>query len=79
MKDFIKGLKEGQKSFGESIGVIINSILLSLAYVFGIGLTSLIAKIIGKRFLDLRLEKKQTYWEELNLEKKKISTYYKQF
>jgi len=80
IKEFIKGLKEGQRGFGESIASLINSILLSLVYIFGIGMTSIIAKIFGKRFLDLKVdEKADTYWIDLNLEKKPIEEYYRQF
>ena len=47
--EFIRGFKEGQKSFGETIGIIINSILLSFVYLFGVGITFIFAGIfIGK-------------------------------
>jgi len=79
MREFIEGFKEGQKSFGESIAVIINSFLLTLVYVFGVGATSIIAKILGKKFLDLRFENKASYWEDLNLSKGPMKEYYRQF
>tara|TARA_Y100000310_G_scaffold336305_1_gene420452 strand:- start:261 stop:503 length:243 start_codon:yes stop_codon:yes gene_type:complete len=80
MKIFIEGFKEGQSEFGETIAVIINSILLTFVYVFGVGLTSIIGKIMGKRFLHSEKEKnKKSYWKDLNLEKEKIENYYKQF
>jgi len=78
LKEFIDDLKEGQKLFGETLAIIVNSALLSLVYLVGIGLTSIIAKIFGKKFLDLNFEKK-SYWEDLNLGKKEIKDYYKQF
>jgi len=77
---FIEELKEGQKEFGHDISAIINSALLTFVYVFGVGLTSLTAKIFGKKFIDLRIEKKnKTYWEDLNLGKKTKEEYYRQF
>ena len=80
IKDLLIGIKEGQKSFGEDIAIIINFLLLSLAYLFGIGITSMIAKIISKSFLDLKIDKNaKTYWQELNLGKKPIKEYYRQF
>lgn len=78
MEKFIHGFIAGQKSFGETIAVIINSVLLSLVYIFGVGLTSIIAKLLGKSFLDLKKEK-VSYWRELNLGKEDIKNYYKQF
>ncbi len=78
-KDFFKGVKSGQKHYGESIGVIINSALLSAVYLIGVGLTSLFAKISGKHFLDLKTKNQNTYWEELNLGKEDIEKYHRQF
>ncbi len=77
---FIKGFKAGQKSFGETIAVLVNSILLSFVYFIGVGGTSILAKIFGKHFLDLKINKQaQTYWQDLNLELKDKGDYYKQF
>ncbi len=77
---FFKEFKQGQKSFGETIATLINSILLSLVYFIGVGGTSIIAKIFDKRFLDLKIDRdSQTYWEELNLDKEELEESYKQF
>lgn len=78
IKGFIDGFKEGQKNFGESIAVIINSVLLSIVYFVGVGLTSIIAKLLGRNFLGLEF-KEGTYWEDLNLGKKERKEYYRQF
>ena len=78
--DFWKGIKKGQKEFGECIAVIINTILLSIVYFIGVGLTSIFAKLFGKHFLDLQVNGgKHTCWFELNLNKKPIQEYYRQF
>ncbi|MBL7056614.1 hypothetical protein ISS07_06900 [Candidatus Woesearchaeota archaeon] len=76
---FFEGFKEGARLFGENIVLIINSILLFLVYIFGVGFTSIIAKLVGKQFLNLKISKKGSYWSDLNLKKKKIKNYYKQF
>ncbi len=79
-KEFFEGYKEGQKSFGEHISVIINSILLTTVYFIGVGLSFIIARIFGKKFLDLSIDKeKKSYWEELNLTKKEKGEYFRQF
>lgn len=80
MKKFIEGFKEGQKEFGENIAIIVNSILLSIVYLLGFGLTSIFAKIFGKRFLELKQEEnRESYWDELNLGKRPLEEYYRQF
>ena len=79
-KVFFAKLKEGQKAFGDDIAEIVNTALLSAVYVLGVGLTSLAARIFGKKFLNLQINKNaKTYWEDLNLGKKKTEEYYRQF
>lgn len=80
IKEFVEGYKKGQKNFGDNISTIINSILLTLVYILGIGLTSIFAKIFKKHFLSLKIDKnKMTYWEDLNLSNKTMGDCYKQF
>ena len=76
---FFTGFKKGYKGFGHNITIIVNSILLSIVYIIGVGITSLISKITRKHFLDTKLSKNGTYWHDLNLKKKKIDQYYRQF
>ena len=77
---FIKGFKEGMKLFGERIAIIVNSALLLIVYLVGVGLTSIASKLVGKHFLDKKLSKsKDSYWEDLNLNKKPVDEYYRQF
>ena len=65
--------------FGNTIAIVINSILLSIVYFIGIEITSLVAKLIGKKFLEEELNDSQTYWEDLDLGKNKLEAYYRQF
>ena len=89
---FLSGFKEGFRSFGLCVTAIINTVLLTLTYFFAVALTSLAARAFKKQFLDLSQRdvragigqpssgpKKSTYWEELNLYKKDIKEYYRQF
>lgn len=79
-QNFFKHFKEGMQEFGETIAIIINSILLSAVYFIGVGLTSFFAFLAKKNFLEYKLERdKHSYWEELNLSKEKKEAYYKQF
>jgi hypothetical protein len=80
LRDFFTGFKKGQKGFGESISSIINSVLLGIVYVLGVGLTSIFAKIFGKRFLEKKIDsQKKSYWQELNLGRKPKEEYLRQF
>ena len=76
---FLIGFKEGMKNFGQGIALIINTILLTFVYLVGVGLTSIVAKISRKHFLEMNLSKNGTYWSDLNLKKKSIDKYYRQF
>ena len=78
MIEFLKDIKAGTKIFGDDIASIVNFILLTIVYFFGVGLTSLVAKISGKHFLELKT-KKSSYWSKLNLSKGKKEEYYRQF
>lgn len=75
---FVKGFKLGFKNFGHNVTKIVNFILLVPVYFIGVGLTSIIAKLSKKKFLDLNMKGK-TYWKEKKLEKQPVENYYRQF
>lgn len=78
--NFFENFKEGQKLFGEDIGMIVNTVLLTIVYIIGVGLTSITAKVFRKKFLELYPDKlSKTYWNNLNLKTQKKETYYRQF
>jgi len=78
IKKLLKDMKEGQKMFGDDIASIVNFFLLTFVYFLGVGITSIVAKISGKHFLELKRDK-NSYWSELNLGKRKKEEYYRQF
>jgi len=75
---FLSGVAKGFKEFGHNISAIVNAVLLTIVYIIGIGITAIIARIAGKRFLDTKL-REGSYWNDLNLKKKPINEYYRQF
>lgn len=77
LNDFIKGCKVGFENFGKTLGTVVNSALLLLVYLFGVGLTSVFARLFRKHFLELK--KRKTYWRQLNLGKRPTEEYYRQF
>jgi hypothetical protein len=80
LKQFFSGFKKGLEGFGKNISLIVNSVLLTIVYLIGVGVTSIVAKLVGKHFLDKKMAKERsTYWSELDLKKKPIEEYYRQF
>ncbi len=77
---FFNGFKKGFRDFGLNLATIVNCILLSFVYVIGVGITSSVAKIFRKQFLETKISTKaKSYWSNLNLKKKKLDDYYRQF
>tara|TARA_B100000315_G_C14254766_1_gene441364 strand:+ start:424 stop:657 length:234 start_codon:yes stop_codon:yes gene_type:complete len=75
---FFKGVKTGFTRFGHHIANIVNFILLLIVYVIGVGLTSIVAKVVKKHFLDLGKEKKST-WVKNKLSTRDYDEYLRSF
>tara|TARA_Y100000310_G_C20461610_1_gene705641 strand:+ start:484 stop:714 length:231 start_codon:yes stop_codon:yes gene_type:complete len=74
------GFGSGLNNFGKTIAIIVNSLLLLIVYFIGVGLTSTFGKLLGKSFLEVKISKsKESYWSDLNLKRKPIDSYYRQF
>ena len=79
-QSFLQGINDGVELFAKNITVLINSILLTLVYITGVGLTTICAKIVRKSFLKTKIDKTaKTYWEDLNLKTQPKEDYYRQF
>jgi len=80
LSSFLKAFLDGMRNFGRNIIALINFILLLIVYIFGLGLTSFIAKLFFKKiFLETKPSKdKSTYWSELPFNCEEDS-YYRQF
>ncbi len=76
---FIGGFKKGSGEFAQIIINIVNFVLLFFVYFIGIGMTSVIAKLFGKHFIDLNQKKKNSTWIVRHLKKQPIKNYYRQF
>ncbi|MFA5797405.1 MAG: hypothetical protein WC916_05195 [Candidatus Woesearchaeota archaeon] len=78
---FFKGWLAGMKEFGGVIAAIVNFILLFPVYIIGVGVTSLVAKIFGKHFLNLKNpdKKLETYWLQKEGKKSSKEDCYRQF
>ena len=71
------------KKWGKLINLVVNTILLSLVYILGVGITSLIAKLFRKKFLDVELniieEGKESYWQTIQYTDETLKDHYRQF
>lgn len=76
-KIFFIGVKRGFRNFSHIITNIINFILLFFVYIFGIGIVSVISKLLGKHFLDLK--SKGSSWIIRKLKKRPMEEYYRLF
>ena len=76
---FLEGFKQGFKNFGYTITNIVNFFLLLVAYIVGIGLVSVISKLAGKHFLELKKQNKSSNWHEHNVTKQPLEKYYRTF
>lgn len=74
---FFRGFKQGFGNFSHLITDIVNFILLSVVYFIGVGIVSLVAKLAGKHFLDLKSN--SSSWIERKLKKRPIREYYRMF
>ena len=80
LKEFIKGFKKGQADFGECVSTLVNSILLSVVYFIGFGVTSTAGKLLKRSFLDLKQNKSyETYWEKSEIGKYSMEECLRQF
>jgi uncharacterized protein YqhQ len=76
---FLNGFYEGMKQFGANIANAVNFVLLFFVYIFGIGITAVIAKIFGKHFLQLKKTGRYSYWDKIDTKEMKKGDFYRQF
>jgi len=80
LKKIFSPIKKALMFFSQNIIIpIINCILSALVYFIGIALTSIIAKILRKHFLELKTKDQSTYWKDVNIDKEEKNNYYRQF
>ena len=78
-KEFVNGFKTGFKDFGESVKKTVNYVFLLIAYLIGVGISSLLfRRLAGKEFLPLKI-KKESNWTEEEIGTEDKEQYYRQF
>lgn len=80
MRFFLQSFKAGMLFFGERTSTLVNTLLLGIVYIVGVGPMSLLAKLSGKKFLDLTLDTaRSSYWEKTGQQPDVLNRYYRQF
>ncbi len=80
LREFLDGFVQGFKNFGKAFSNTINYVLLSFVYFFGVGLTSLFAKLLGKHFLELKPDsERKSYWVDRKIAKQSLEDHKRQF
>ena len=62
---FLKQLRKLLAPFefvGKKFAILVNAILLSVVYFTAFAATAIIAKILRKSFLDLKVDGRKSYW-----------------
>lgn len=77
IKIFFAGFKNGFRNFSYVITDIVNFILLFIVYFTGVAVVSIIAKLLGKHFMDLNSN--GSSWIIRKLKKRPIEEYYRLF
>ncbi|MFH1721661.1 MAG: hypothetical protein ABH950_03540 [Candidatus Altiarchaeota archaeon] len=64
MRKYLLQIKDGIQRFGKFVASVVNVVLLTLVYAFGVGFTSIVSKIVKKDFLILKPRKKSSFWRD---------------
>ncbi len=71
-------LKKSFLAFGGFMQKVVNTILFTVVYFIGIGLTSLFMKLFGKKFLELSPTKEQdSYYKECTATKRSKEDFFR--
>lgn len=80
LHDFFAGFRSGAMRVGHAIGEPINAILLTFAYIVGIGPVSIIGKLVGKRYIDVRhTTEEKSHWHDHVVKTEPLEKYRRQF
>ena len=80
IKSFFKGFKDGFREFSQGVAEIVNFILLTLVFIFGIGIVAILSRVAGKKYLAVKQEEKESYWKKVKIGgEKKREEYLKPF
>ena len=79
LKKVWEAIKTVLEPVGKVMSGIVNFILLAVVYFIGVGVVSIIMKLFGKHFLELKKQNKKSNWTEHKVTKQPIEDYYRTF
>ena len=80
LRDFLNGWVAGFKRVGHAMTTVFNVILLTIAYVIGIGSTAIMSRVLGKKHLDKEINPAATtYWVDHVVKTEPLDKYRRQF
>ena len=79
LKKLWNAIKSVLEPITRAINVVVNFILLALVYFIGIASVSIIMKLFGKHFLDLKKQNRKSNWHEHQVTKQPLEKYYRTF
>lgn len=72
-------MQPGVEEFGHDVNTLIISVLLTFVYVFGVGVTALIARFVGRSFLDVTFQKEiGSYWRRWDVGRHRVNRFWRQ-
>ncbi|QQG39505.1 MAG: hypothetical protein HYS81_03930 [Candidatus Aenigmatarchaeota archaeon] len=78
-KEFATGFKSGFQGFGHFVSDVVNFVLLTFVWLIGIGPASVLGKFTGKKFLDMELVMRESYWVAYVVKTEPLESYEKQY
>lgn len=79
LKEIWNIIKSILEPIAKAISSVVNLVLLFIVYFIGIGIVSIIMKLFGKHFLELKKQNKSSNWQEHKITKQPLEQYYRTF
>ena len=79
LKKIWNAIKSVLEPVANAVNAVVNLILLLLVYFIGIASVSIIMKLSGKHFLELKKQNRKSNWHEHKLTKQPLEQYHRTF
>lgn len=79
IKQLFSAVKAVLEPIAKIVSNVINFLLLLIVYFLGIGPVSIVMKLFGKHFLELKKQNKTSNWHEHKVTKQPLENYYRTF
>lgn len=79
LKKVWNAVKSILEPISKAISNVVNLILLLVVYFVGVGGVSMVMKLFGRHFLELKKQNKKSNWHEHKITKQPLEQYYRTF